>query len=127
MSGLPKWLSGKESACQCWGHRFDPWVRRIPWKRKWKPSPGFLPGKPQGQWSLVGYSPWSHKESDMTEQLTVSLSLDLEHPKEKKANYHCWALFKLALMGQWCCFSGCFFLRLMGFSSLVRCKWMKGI
>ena len=44
----------------------------------------------------------------MTEQLTVSLSLDLEHSKEKKANYHCWALFKLALMGQ--CINGVVFL-----------------
>ena len=40
-SGLPWWLSGKESACQC---RFDPWVRKIPW-RKWQPTPVFLHGK----------------------------------------------------------------------------------
>ena len=50
--------------------RFDPWVGKIPWKRKWLPSPVFLPGKFHVQKSLAGYSPWGYKESDMTEQLT---------------------------------------------------------
>ena len=50
--------------------RFDPWVRKIPWRRKWQPTPVFLLGKSHGQKSLAGYTPWSHKESDMTEQLT---------------------------------------------------------
>ena len=59
---LPRWLSGKESACQCKRHRFEPWVRKIPWKRKWQPTPIFLPGKSHGQRGLVGYSPWGHKE-----------------------------------------------------------------
>ena len=45
---------------------FDPWVRKIPWRRKWQPTPVFLPGKSQGQRSLAGYSPWGHKESDTT-------------------------------------------------------------
>ena len=45
----------------------DPWVRKIPWSRKWPPAPVFLPGKLHGQRSLVGYGPCSHKESDMTE------------------------------------------------------------
>ena len=58
--GLPWWLSSKESACQCGRHMrhgFDPWVRKIPWRRKWQPTSVFLPGKPHGQRSLVGYSP----------------------------------------------------------------------
>ena len=38
--------------------RFDPWVGKIPWKRKWQPTPAFLPGKFRRQRSLVGYSPW---------------------------------------------------------------------
>ena len=50
---------------------FNPWVRKIPWRREWKPIPEFLPGEFHGQKSLVGYSPWGHKESDMTEQLTL--------------------------------------------------------
>ena len=65
--GLPGWHSGKESTCQCrrWG--FDFWVRKIPWRRKWQPTLVCLPGKSHGQRSLVGYSPWGHKESDMTD------------------------------------------------------------
>ena len=47
--------------------KFNPWVRKIPWSRKWQPSPVFLPGKFHRQRSLAGYSPWGHKESDMTE------------------------------------------------------------
>ena len=44
-----------------------PWVERLPWRREWLPTPVFLPGESHGQKSLAGYSPWSHKESDMTE------------------------------------------------------------
>ena len=54
----------------CRRHRrrgFDPWVWRMPWRRKWQPTPVFLLGKPHGQRSLVGYSPWGHKELDMIE------------------------------------------------------------
>ena len=67
---LPDGASGKEPACQCSRHkrrRFDPRVRKIPWRRKWKPSPVFLPGKFHGQRSLVGCGSWGRKESDMTE------------------------------------------------------------
>ena len=68
--GLPRWLSGKEFTCQCRRHRklgFDPWVRKVAWRREWQPTPVFLPGKSHGQRSLVGYSPWGHKESERTE------------------------------------------------------------
>ena len=47
------------------------WVRKIPWRRKWLPTPLFLPGEFHGQRSLEGYSPWGCKESDMTDQLTL--------------------------------------------------------
>ena len=43
------------------------WVRKIPWRRKWQPTSVFLPGESHGQRSLVGYSPWGHKELDTTE------------------------------------------------------------
>ena len=49
---------------------FDPWVRKIPWRREWQPIPVFLPRKSHGQRSLVGYSPWGPKKSDTTKQLT---------------------------------------------------------
>ena len=51
----------------CKRHGFDPWVKKIPWRRKWQPMPVFLPGESQGQRSLVGYSPWGCKELDTTE------------------------------------------------------------
>ena len=53
-------ISGKEPTWQCKRckrHGFDPWVRKIPWRRTWQPIPIFLPGKCHGQRSLVGYSP----------------------------------------------------------------------
>ena len=58
--GLLRWVRGKESAFQCRRckrHELDPWVRKIPWRRKWQPTPVFFPGKPHRQRSLVGYSP----------------------------------------------------------------------
>ena len=64
---LPWWLSGKESTCQCRRCRFDPWIRKIPWRRKWQSALVFLPGEFPGQRSLVGYSPWGRKEADMTD------------------------------------------------------------
>ena len=60
LRGLPGWLSGKESACWCRRYRrhwFDPWVGKIPWRRKGQPTPVFSRGKSQGQRSLVDHSP----------------------------------------------------------------------
>ena len=70
LQGLPRWHSDKESACQCRRHKrhgFKPWVRKLPWSRKWQFIPVFLPGKFHGQRSLAGYSPWSHNQSDTTD------------------------------------------------------------
>ena len=63
-------LSGNEPTCQCRRHKrhgFDPWVRKIPRRRKWQPTPVFLPGEFHGQRGLASYSPWGRKESDTTE------------------------------------------------------------
>ena len=57
------WLSWWRICLQYQRPKFNPWVRKIPWRGKWQPTPVLLPG-------LVGYSPWCHKESDMTEWLT---------------------------------------------------------
>ena len=54
-------LSGKELACQCRRPGFNPWVGKIPWRRKWQPTPVFLPGESHGHGSLVGYTPWGCK------------------------------------------------------------------
>ena len=58
---------------QCGRPGFNPWVGKTPWRRAWQPTPVFLPGESHGQRRLVGYSPWGRKESDMTEELTLSL------------------------------------------------------
>ena len=57
-------ISGKESTCQCRRHkrcRFDPWISKAPWSRKWHPTPVFLPEKCHRQRTLVGYSPWRRR------------------------------------------------------------------
>jgi len=57
--------TGKESAChwrKCKRHGFDPWVGKMPWRRKWYPTPVFLLEEAQEQRSLAGHSPWGHKE-----------------------------------------------------------------
>ena len=86
-----KWLSGSGSShllpcslaslvaqtvqeTQVWS-----WVGKIPWRRKWQPTPGFFPGESHGQRSLVGYS-HGVAESDTTEQLLLSLSLFTSSP-----------------------------------------------
>ena len=70
LTGFPGGACGKESACQCRRHkrqRFDPWVRKIPWRRAWQLTAVFLPRESHGQRSLAGYSPWGHKELVNTE------------------------------------------------------------
>ena len=62
--GIARRLSGKESAYQrrWYGrHVFDPWVRKIPWRKKWQSTPVFLPGKSHRHRSLANYSPWAHR------------------------------------------------------------------
>ena len=71
-TGAPQvWpLVGKESSCHCRRsktHRFEPWVGKSLWSRKWQLTSLFLPGKSQGQRSLAGYSPWGSKQQAMTE------------------------------------------------------------
>ena len=53
--GLLWWLRGKESTCQCRRYGFNPWVKKIPWRRKWQLTPASLLGKSHGQKNLVGY------------------------------------------------------------------------
>ena len=57
--GFPGGSDGKDGK---WGRpRFDPWVGKIPWRRKWQPTPVFLPGELHGQRRMAGYGPWGHK------------------------------------------------------------------
>ena len=67
---FPGGWDGKASAyIQCRRPWFDRWVGKIPWRRKWQPTPVVLPGKSDGRRSLVGYIPWGRKELDTTERL----------------------------------------------------------
>ena len=79
LEGLCRWLSGKKFACECRRLGFSPWVGKIPWRRKWQPSPVLLPGESHGQRNLAGCIPWGRKV-DTPERLhfilTVRLSLD---------------------------------------------------
>ena len=72
--GFPGGSDGKSTCLQWRRHRFNPWVRKIPWTRKWQPTPVLLPGKFHGWRNLVGYSPWGHKEPDTTELLHFCFS-----------------------------------------------------
>ena len=72
--GLVGFLGGassKKSTWQCRRSRLDPWVRKIPRRRKWQPTPVFLPGKFYGQRSLVGYSPWGRKDLEWLKRLSM--------------------------------------------------------
>ena len=71
----------KNSPCRCRRFRFNTWVRKITWKRKWQHTPVFLPGKFHGQRRLVGYSPWGCKKSDVTS--------DTEQQMVKRKFYLC--------------------------------------
>ena len=53
--GCPWWLGAEESACWCWKCGFDPWIRKIPWRMKWQPTPVFLPGKSHSVQHFVTY------------------------------------------------------------------------
>ena len=77
--GLPWWLSDKRILLKCRRCGFYPWVRKIPWRRKWQPPPVFLPGKSRGQWSLEGYSPYGSQELDTTEQARMHLQDEKSH------------------------------------------------
>ena len=70
---FPWWLRWWKICLQCRRLEFDPWVRKIPWRREWLPTPIFLPGESHKQRSLAGYSPWCCKEFDMTKQLTLRI------------------------------------------------------
>ena len=83
----------KKSTCQCRRGkrlRFDLWVGKIPWRRKWQTTPVFLPGESHGQ-SLLGYSLWGHKESDTTEHTgAVWLYIQTQREQERgRVTYGC--------------------------------------
>ena len=69
--GFPGGSHCKESVFNAGEPGSIPGLGRFPWRRKWQPTPVFLPGKSYGQRTLVGYSPWGRSESDTTERLAL--------------------------------------------------------
>ena len=87
----PLWLRWYRICLQCRRLEFNPRVRKISWKREWRPVSVFLSGEFHGQRSLAGYSPWSCKKSGTTEQLTLTFNTGLdiqEAAKKQKACFH---------------------------------------
>ena len=74
MLGLPRWLSGREFACQYRRLEFDAWVRKTLQRRKWQFISVVLPGKSCGQRRLVDDSSWSHTERELTERLSTHMA-----------------------------------------------------
>ena len=85
--GFPGSSEGKSICLQCRRPGFDPWVRKIPWRRERLPTPVFMPGKSHGLRSLVGYSPWGRKELDMTEGLSLIPHLKNQAPSFDPAEF----------------------------------------
>ena len=67
--GTPLVAQTAKHLLQCGRPGFEPWVGKIPWRRKWQPTPVLLPGTSHGWRILVGYSSWGRKESDTTERI----------------------------------------------------------
>ena len=82
---------------------FNPQVGQIPQRRKWQPTPGFLPGKSHGQRSLVDYNPWHHKELAIKQQQSLLMSFLLYfsplHVSVLRLYYTCISLFFIFSMG----------------------------
>ena len=87
--GFPGSSDSKESSCNAGELGSIPGLGRRKWRRKWQPTPVFLPGESHGQRSLAGYSPWDCKESDTTERphfhfpvslLLILLTVLASHP-----------------------------------------------
>ena len=82
--GSPGGTSGKQAVSQCKKRcGFSPWVGKIPWRRAWQPTPVLLPGESHEQRSLVGYSPWGCKESNVTEATGHTHSSSEHDPTEE--------------------------------------------
>ena len=73
IKGFPGGSDGKKNQPETW----DNWVGKKPWRRAWQPTPVFLPGESHEQRSLVGYSHWACKESDMTKHSIALLKVDI--------------------------------------------------
>ena len=121
LSGLPWWLSGKESTCQCRRCGFKPWVGKMPWRRKWQPTPILFPGKSHGQRSLTGYRPWGcrrvrHNLATKQQQESVSTMIKISYQK-------IWSSLETIIRFSWKCHFEC-----LDFQTFEKCLsdfWLK--
>ena len=95
--GFPGGSDGKRICQQCRRLRFNPWVRKIPWRSDWLPTPVFLPGESNRQRSLAGYPLKGHKESDVSEWLTHTHTHTHTHT-QKNVYQRNWPMPQLALV-----------------------------
>ena len=108
----PLWLSSKRTSMR---PRFDPWVQKIPWRRRWQPTLVFLPGKAHGQRSLVGFSPLGCKswtQLSMHAEYTIIILFSLDH------------LFISKLSSSWIC--SCY-VQSLSCIQLLATLWLKHI
>ena len=88
---LSQWLSGEKLCLQYRRHRrcgFNPWIWKIPWMRKWKPTSVFLHGESHAQRSLVHYTPRSHKSETLPKQLSPSVVCMCNSIMPRKKTFH---------------------------------------
>ena len=100
-------------------HRFHPWVKKIPWRRAWQPTPVFLSGESHGERSLAGHSPWGHKESDMTE--VTAHTHKTNHTKTLATKHRLYAFILRITAGRSCCFQYSV-LNAFGNSAAAACR-----
>ena len=100
--------------------RQDSWVEKIPWRRKWQPTPVFLPGEFHGQRSLAGCSPWGHKQSHMTEWLRHTQHLHYYSTSYHVCYYYIWVYCLLGFPY----FTDGFVLHYLTFLSLVEWRYL---
>ena len=118
--------------------RFSPWARRISWKRAWQCTSAFLPGESHGQGSLAGYSPWGHRESDMTEETQHRPYIEqrgytqkptyyvIHHMKFRNRQNHlwCWSQSSGYLRGKgWTCL-GRAWRKHLGYENVLNLLWV---
>ena len=79
-NGASRWLSGKKFTCQCRRLGLDPWVGKIPWRRKWQPTPVFLPGKSmvRGAWPTTVHGIAKESFAQLAKELADSLCCTIE-------------------------------------------------
>ena len=98
LMGFPGVASSKEPACQCKRQKrcgFDPWVREIPWRRVWQPTPVFLPGESHGQRHLVGYIVHRVTQSQtQLKQLSMHASFSQDMRRHEESNADTWPNIK---------------------------------